>query len=96
MFDQTRVEIARGLGDGRIDPARVACRNVLKRSPEQAARLYARRHAFWMGYEASAREPADDGHFYAFTVALYPNDMAPMTTTARPRAPRARQRHKQE
>ena len=94
MFDQTRVEIARGLGDGRIDPARVACRNVLKRSPELAARLYARRHAFWMGYEASAREPADDGHFYAFTVALYPNDVAPAAAPAKPASRRTRARSK--
>ena len=85
VFDQTRVEIGRGLADGRIDISRrapepealIAYRNVLKLSPEQARRLYSRLHAFWMEYEQIAKQPAADGRFYAFTVALYPNDVAP-------------------
>lgn len=85
VFDQTRVEVARGLEDGRIDPQRrapevgalMAYRNVMKLAPDQAERLYARLHAFWSEYDAIAKQPADDGRFYAFTVALYPNDMAP-------------------
>ena len=85
VFDQTRVEIGRGLADGRIDISRrapepealIAYRNVLKLSPEQAERLYSRLHAFWMEYEQIAKQPAADGRFYAFTVALYPNDVAP-------------------
>ena len=85
VFDQTRVEIGRGLADGRIDISRrapepealIAYRNVLKLSPEQAQRLYSRLHAFWMEYEQIAKQPAADGRFYAFTVALYPNDVAP-------------------
>ena len=85
VFDQTRVEIGRGLADGRIDIGRrapepealIAYRNVLKLSPEQAERLYSRLHAFWMEYEQIAKQPAADGRFYAFTVALYPNDVAP-------------------
>ena len=85
VFDQTRVEIGRGLADGRIDISRrapepealIAYRNVLKLSPEQAQRLYSRLHAFWMEYEQIAKQPAADGRFYAFTVALYPNYVAP-------------------
>jgi hypothetical protein len=102
VFDQTRVEIARGLEDGRIDPGRVApepgalmaYRNVLKLSEEQAARLYARLHAFWMEYEDIARQPASDGRFYAFTVALYPNDVAPAAAPAKPASRRTRARSK--
>ncbi len=83
VFDQSRVEIARGLEDGRIDPclrapevdSLIAYRNVLKLSPEQAARLYARLHAFWQEYEAVAKAPAAEGAFYAFAVALYPNEL---------------------
>lgn len=90
VFDQTRVEIGRGLADGRIDISRrapepealIAYRNVLKLSPEQAQRLYSRLHAFWMEYEQIAKQPAADGRFYAFTVALYPNDVAPAATPA--------------
>jgi hypothetical protein len=93
VFDQTRVEIARGLDDGRIDfnrpapepGALMAYRNVLKLSPEQAARLYSRLYAFWMEYDEIAKQPADDGRFYAFTVALYPNDVAPPAAPATPR-----------
>jgi len=93
VFDQTRVEIARGLDDGRIDfnrpapepGALMAYRNVLKLSPEQAARLYARLYAFWMEYDEIAKQPAGDGRFYAFTVALYPNDVAPPSAPATPR-----------
>ena len=87
VFDQTRVEVARGLEDGRIDPQRrapevdalIAYRNVLKLSPDQAERLYASLHALWTEYDAIAKQPAEEGRFYAFTVALYPNDMAPAT-----------------
>lgn len=96
VFDQTRVEIRRGLDDGRIDFTRtapqsdslIAYRNVLKLSPGQAQRLYARLHAFWMEYDEIAREPAEDGRFYAFTVALYPNDVAP-PEPAKPAKPKA-------
>jgi DNA-binding transcriptional ArsR family regulator len=85
VFDQTRLEIGRGLADGRIDirlrgpelNSLMAYRNVLKLSTEQAERLYSRLHAFWMEYEAIAKQPADHGQFYAFAVALYPNAVAP-------------------
>ena len=85
VFDQSRLEISRGLADGRIDirlrgpelNSLMAYRNVLKLSTEQAARLYSRLHAFWMEYEDIAKQPADDGQFYAFAVALYPNAVAP-------------------
>ena len=84
VFDQTRVEIDRGLADGRIDirkrapevGALVAYRNVLKLSGEQAARLYARLQDFWLEYDEIAKHPASDGQFYAFAVALYPNALA--------------------
>lgn len=90
VFDQTRVEISRGLAEGRIDIRRrapdpdalVAYRNVLKLSPDQAARLYARLHAFWHEYDEIAKQPAADGRFYAFAVALYPNDVAPVAVAA--------------
>lgn len=84
VFDQTRIEIDRGLADGRIDirkrgpevGALVAYRNVLKLSEEQAGRLYSRLQDFWLEYDEIAKHPADDGQFYAFTVALYPNALA--------------------
>jgi hypothetical protein len=100
VFDQSRVEISRGLEDGRIDfnrlapepGALMAYRNVLKLSPEQAQRLYSRLFDFWMEYEEIAKQPADDGRFYAFTVALYPNDVAPPTAPAKPLSRRNRPR----
>lgn len=84
VFDQTRVEISRGIEAGQLDFRRrapdpgalVAYRNVMKLSPEQAQRLYERLQAFWMEYDEIAKQPAADGRFYAFTVALYPNDVA--------------------
>lgn len=91
VFDQTRIEIGRGLADGRIDiqkrapevGALMAYRNVLKLAPEQAQRLYARLLDFWLEYDEIAKHPAgDDGQFYAFTVALYPNAVAPVETKA--------------
>lgn len=100
VFDQSRVEIARGLEDGRIDFSRtapqpdslIAYRNVLKLSPAQAARLYERLYAFWMEYEDIARQPAEDGRFYAFAVALYPNDVAPPEAPVKTKTRRTRQR----
>lgn len=97
VFDQSRIEIARGLREGRIDPLRrapepdalMAYRNVLKLNASQAARLYARLYDFWMEYESIARAPAEDGRFYAFVAALYPNDMQP-DPPGRPRATRLR------
>ncbi len=93
VFDQARIEIDRGLADGRIDirkrgpevGALVAYRNVLKLSEPQAARLYARLQDFWLEYDEIAKQPAVDGHFYAFTVALYPNAMAAPAPTASPK-----------
>ncbi len=93
VFDQTRVEIDRGLADGRIDirkrapdvGALVAYRNVLKLSEQQAARLYARLQEFWLEYDEIAKHPAGDGQFYAFAVALYPNSLAVPAPTAEPR-----------
>jgi len=90
VFDQTRVEISRGIEAGQLDFRRLApepgalmaYRNVLKLSPEQAQGLYARLHAFWMEYDEIAKQPAPDGRFYAFTVALYPNDVAPADKAA--------------
>jgi Helix-turn-helix domain len=102
VFDQSRLEIRRGLEDGRIDIHRrapaagalIAYRNVLKLSDEQAARLYRRLYDFWMEYDQIARAPAATGRFYAFMTALYPNDMQPAATAAasaaRKRAPRAK------
>ncbi len=97
VFDQSRVEIARGLEDGRIDPklrapapgALMAYRSVLKLSAEQAARLYARLHAFWSEYETIAKQPAEDGRFYAFAVALYPNELPSAPPAAAPRKRRS-------
>ena len=85
VFDQSRLEILRGLEDGRIDIQRrapatgalIAYRNVLKLSDDQAERLYRRLYEFWMEYDVIAREPATEGRFYAFMTALYPNDMQP-------------------
>ena len=90
VFDQTRVEISRGIEAGQLDFRRtaptpgalMAYRNVLKLSPGQAQRLYARLHAFWMEYDEIAKQPAPDGDFYAFTVALYPNAVTPPETPA--------------
>jgi hypothetical protein len=81
VFDQSRVEIRRQVESGALDPrlrgpergSLMAYRNVLKLSDEQADRLYRRLFEFWMEYEAIAREPALEGRFYAFAVALYPN-----------------------
>jgi len=92
VFDQTRVEISRGIEAGQLDFRRIAptpgalmaYRNVLKLSPEQAQRLYSRLQAFWMEYEDIAKQPAAGGDFYAFTVALYPNAVAPQTPPAAP------------
>ncbi len=96
VFDQSRVEIARGLQDGRIDTARkapqvgalMAYRNVLKLSPEQAERLYQRLHAFWQEYDVIAKEPAAEGSFYALAVALYPNDLNTGPVAAAAKRPR--------
>ena len=90
VFDQSRLEILRGLEDGRIDIQRrapaagalIAYRNVLKLSNDQAERLYRRLYDFWMEYDAIAREPAAEGRFYAFMTALYPNDMQPAAKPA--------------
>jgi DNA-binding HxlR family transcriptional regulator len=84
VFDQTRLEISRGINDGRIDLATkapaagalMAYRNVLKLDAAQAQRLHQRLFDFWAEYEAIAKQPAADGQFYAFTVALYPNALA--------------------
>ncbi len=83
VFDQSRIEIAHALEDGRIDPvlrwpapgALMAVRNVLKLDDAQAARLYERLHDFWVEYDRIAHEPAENGRFYALVAALYPNDM---------------------
>jgi hypothetical protein len=99
VFDQARVEIGRGIQSGQLDFRRIApapgalmaYRNVLKLSPDQAQRLYARLHAFWMEYDEIAKQPAPDGDFYAFTVALYPNAVAPGTPPTGPAA--AKKKH---
>lgn len=88
VFDQTRLEIQRQIGSGAIDLTRrapdpralIAYRNVLKLDRAQAERLYARLLDFWMEYEQIAKEPAKQGDFYAFTVALYPNAVGQETT----------------
>lgn len=93
VFDQTRIEIDRGLADGRIDirkrgpevGALVAYRNVLKLSEAQAARLYSRLQDFWLEYDEIAKHPAADGQFYAFAVALYPNALAPPAPVIAPK-----------
>ena len=102
VFDQTRIEIGRGLADGRIDiqkrapdvGALMAYRNVLKLAPEQAQRLYSRLLEFWLEYDEIAKHPAgDEGQFYAFTVALYPNAVAPVPAqTAAPASRSSRPR----
>jgi hypothetical protein len=99
VFDQTRHEISRGLAEGRIgfEPAApmpgslMAYRNVLKLDDVQAGRLYARLHAFWMEYEAVARQPAAEGRFYSFTVSLHPSSMeAAAASPVGKRVPRRR------
>lgn len=98
VFDQTRVEISRGIEAGQLDFRRrapdpgalMAYRNVLKLSPDQARRLYSRLQALWMEYDDIAKQPAPKGRFYAFTVALYPNDVAPVAKPAAARARRTR------
>ncbi len=95
VFDQSRVEIARGLGDGRLRApapgALMAYRCVLKLSAEQAARLYVRLRKFGSEYETIAKQPAEDGRFYAFAEALYPNELrsdAPAAILRKQRSPR--------
>ena len=91
VFDQTRLDIRRLVDAGQLDLARrspdpaslIAYRNVLKLDAAQAARLYQRLHDFWQEYEAIARTPSAEGRFYAFTVALYPNDVAPAPLPAK-------------
>jgi hypothetical protein len=81
VFDQTRLEIQRQVENRALDLTRrapdpsslMAYRNVLKLDRTQASRLYRRLLDFWMEYEEIARNPAEEGDFYAFTVALYPN-----------------------
>ena len=98
VFDQSRLEIRRQAESGALDlhrraPMRgalIAYRNVLKLSDAQAERLYARLLAFWQEYDEIAKQPAADGQFYAFSVALYPNapvaaNLAATTRTARKR-----------
>lgn len=91
VFDQTRLDIRRLLDAGQLDLTRrapdpaalIAYRNVLKLDPTQATRLYQRLHDFWQEYEAIAKAPSGEGRFYAFTVALYPNDVAPAEVPAK-------------
>ncbi len=83
VFDQSRVEIARALEAGRLDPVRrwpevdalMAVRTVLRLDDAQAERLYRRLADFWTEYEDIARNPAPNGTFYALVAALYPNAM---------------------
>lgn len=107
VFDQSRVDIARALDDGRIDIAKpwptpdslMATRTVLRLDAAQAERLYARLAAFWQEYEDIARNPAPDGRFYALVAALYPNAMGgaengvAASSEAAP-APKPRRSHK--
>ncbi len=98
VFDQTRLEISRGMAAATIDMrkraptvgALMAYRNVLKLDEDQAARLYRRLLDFWSEYDAIAREPAQDGQFYAFCVALYPNAIAGAAPEAPVRQPKSR------
>jgi predicted ArsR family transcriptional regulator len=98
VFDQSRQEIRRQVDQGAIDLERrapqrgalLAVRNVLKLSDAQADRLYKRLHDFWNEYEAIAKEPADEGKFYAFAVALYPNAGAGLDAARRGGSPRRR------
>lgn len=98
VFDQSRLEIQRQAEAGALDlsqraPTRgslVAYRNVLKLSDAQADRLYARLLAFWQEYDEIAKEPAEHGRFYAFSVALYPNALSSEAQT-KP-APKRRKR----
>ena len=81
------------LGRRAPDPVSlIAYRNVLKLDAAQAARLYQRLHDFWQEYEAIAKAPAADGRFYAFTVALYPNDVAPAELPAKASPRRRKER----
>ena len=81
VLDQSRIEIRRQVELGAIELERraprrdalVAVRTVLKLNEARADRLYRRLHEFWQEYEAAARQPDEDGKFYAFAVALYPN-----------------------
>jgi hypothetical protein len=96
VFDQSWVEIVRGLEDGRIDLRRVAPepdalvvrRNVLKLSPAQAQRLYAAARVL-DGIQRDRQQRAEDGRFYAFAVALHRNDMVPPEAPAEPKNRRA-------
>lgn len=102
VFDQTRLEIHRQVESGALDLTRrapdpkalMAYRNVLKLDRAQAERLYGRLLDFWMEYEEIAKAPSEDGDFYAFTVALYPNavgrEVPPQPITTRARKGRAR------
>lgn len=102
VFDQSRLEIARGLEQGQIDVTRpateagalLAYRNVLKLSPEQAEGLYRRLYDFWMEYEAVAKQPAENGSFYAFAVTLYPN--APLATDTPSKPSRSKSRRSRQ
>ena len=95
VFDQTRLEISRGLVSGQIDIRKrapdasslMAYRNVLKLDESQAARLYQRLFDFWAEYDAIAHEPAREGQFYAFCVALYPNAIANSDAPVQPEVP---------
>ena len=92
VLDQTRLDIKRQAAAGTLDLARrapdpaslIAYRNVLKLSPQQAERLYARLLAFWQEYEAIAKQPATEGDFYAFAVCLYPNALGEPQVAASP------------
>ncbi len=102
VFDQTRLEILRQVESGALDLTRrapdpralMAYRNVLKLDRSQAERLYSRLLDFWMEYEEIAKAPAENGNFYAFTVALYPNtidrDASLEPTPPKPRKAKAR------
>lgn len=93
VFDQSRLEIRRQVETGALDLRRkapepgalIAYRNVLKLSANQAAELTARLLALWNEYDVIAKQPAADGQFYAFTVALYPNAALSEPEPAAPR-----------
>lgn len=92
VFDQSRLEIRRQVELGAIELERrapqrgalMAVRNVLKLNDARADRLYRRLHEFWQEYEAAAKEPDEDGRFYAFAVTLYPNAGAGLEAAGRP------------
>jgi len=98
VFDQSRQEIRRQVEQGAIELKRrapqrgalMAVRNVLKLSDAQAERLYRRLHDFWQEYDAIAKQPADDGRFYAFAVTLYPNAGAGFEAASSTGNPRGR------